>query len=530
MSFELGKINNNFTVAQQNNANGTFIQQNNLGGTASLPAPNLSPNKDSFESSAKKENNDCKKLLKIGAVVGAAAAAIGIIYAAKKGQGKKLETMTKEAFDELKTSKYTGKIKGTLKSGDKIVMEYADGVLQKSTRSGKVNFKKVYETVNGEKFVTKTMDGISTKVNISKTQNEVKKAQEELKNVLGKKELSSKELQEQTQKIKYKSNNDQKEITQKINDKAKVEAEAKAKAEAEAKAKAEAEAKAKAEAEAKAKAEAEAKIEAEAEAAKKELQKFESSLSSKSDKEFEKISKSIYKRNGELIDKGTRLYKRQWRCEPGTMGDSVKMLSPEEQKEYQLIQGKINTVVKERRMREYSKLGKMIGKPTDKPIKTAHIQDYGTMDEIGAINKYYDASGINNSLRKYKGSVVPPQAQLMDSLMGKAPALEESATVYRAVDYKGCVDKLKDGAVIKDYGYISTSTTYNDPQFYQFARSIANGSTEGALMRIHLPAGTKGAFGGCNEFLLPRNSQLRVIKTSLINGVKVSDCEYILPH
>lgn len=38
--------------------------------------------------------------------------------------------------------------------------------------------------------------------------------------------------------------------------------------------------------------------------------------------------------------------------------------------------------------------------------------------------------------------------------MGKSPAFEESAAVYRAVDYKSYADKLKGDAVVKDCEYI----------------------------------------------------------------------------
>ena len=40
-------------------------------------------------------------------------------------------------------------------------MEYADGVLQKSTRSGAKNIEKVYEVAqNGDKIVKQTIDGV----------------------------------------------------------------------------------------------------------------------------------------------------------------------------------------------------------------------------------------------------------------------------------------------------------------------------------------------------------------------------------
>ena len=128
---------------------------------------NLSAKPDTFESSNKKDNKGkVAKIIAIGAAIAAATA--GIIYALKKGKSINLDTMTSEKFKQIQADKYTGKIKGKLKNGDKIVMEYVDGVLQKSTRSGKINIEKVYETGNIGKIVsvTKTVDGVTTKVNV----------------------------------------------------------------------------------------------------------------------------------------------------------------------------------------------------------------------------------------------------------------------------------------------------------------------------------------------------------------------------
>ena len=57
-----------------------------------------------------------------------------------------------------------------------------------------------------------------------------------------------------------------------------------------------------------------------------------------------------------------------------------------------------------------------------------------------------------------------------------------------------------------------------------------NGSQDGYIMRIKLPIGTKGVLGGYDEYLLPRNAQIKVVKINNVNGVKIADCEYILPH
>lgn len=112
-------------------------------------------------------------------------------------------------------------------------MEYVDGILQKSTRKGKVNFEKVYETINNEKMVKKTVNGITTEFNITKTQQEAKIAQEKLKAILKNDALSANELKKQTEAIKFKSKNQKKKISSTIQNKRNAETELKAKLEAE---------------------------------------------------------------------------------------------------------------------------------------------------------------------------------------------------------------------------------------------------------------------------------------------------------
>ena len=47
------------------------------------------------------------------------------------------------------------------------------------------------------------------------------------------------------------------------------------------------------------------------------------------------------------------------------------------------------------------------------------------------------------------------------------------------------------------------------------------------IIRIHLPKGTKGAFLGASEYLLPRNSKLKL--KNFNKDLKIADVEYILP-
>ena len=138
---------------------------------------NQANNKNKTQQPQNNVENGKNKLTLALAALGATALAGIAIY---KGKGTKLSSIK---FDKgmaflQNGDKFTGKIKDKLSNGDKIVMEYVDGVLQKSTRSGQVNFEKVYETVNNEKIIKKTVNGITTEFNITKAQQNVKAAQE----------------------------------------------------------------------------------------------------------------------------------------------------------------------------------------------------------------------------------------------------------------------------------------------------------------------------------------------------------------
>ncbi|MBR6298438.1 MAG: hypothetical protein IKR34_04265 [Candidatus Gastranaerophilales bacterium] len=209
----------------------------------------LTQKPDTFELNTKKEENKKGKIAKIIVTIAAITAAVaGIIYANNKNKSADIvKQLSDIKFDKgIATLKeggenFSGKITDTLKNGDKIVLEYTDGILQKTTRSGGVNFEKVYETINNEKIVKKTEGGVTTEFNITKVQEEAKNAQEKLKDILNNKTLSSDELKKQTDAIKFKSKNQKKEIENAINSKEKAEADLKAKLEAEQKARAEAE-------------------------------------------------------------------------------------------------------------------------------------------------------------------------------------------------------------------------------------------------------------------------------------------------
>ena len=152
---------------------------------------------------------------------------------------------------------------------------------------------------------------------------------------------------------------------------------------------------------------------------------------------------------------------------------------------------------------------------------------------------YYDAYPYNDLLRKGEklDSKAIEEIKAMDEIFNMAPPLKNDAVVYRAVhgsnlgieSQNNFVESLKEGMIITDKSYLSTAATSDNPQFSQFADCAIDNSFAG-LMRIKLPKGTKGIYGGYDEYLLPRNSQIKINKMEVVDGVKIMDCEYILPN
>jgi len=183
------------------------------------------------------ENKMNKVLLGLG-ILGAAA--IGITCAIR---GKKLKnTPDKEdiqklikKFDEISFNKqgiaklkdgtlFTGTVEKASNNGDKISMEYVDGVLKKSTK-----------TTKGSEIIKEYTNGVVTKkngqtVDIKKVHDEVKKDQEKLNQLLKNDELSADDFKKQADEIKFKSNNNKKAIEETFDKKVKAQEDAKAEA------------------------------------------------------------------------------------------------------------------------------------------------------------------------------------------------------------------------------------------------------------------------------------------------------------
>ena len=64
-------------------------------------------------------------------------------------------------------SSFTGKIVDTLKNGDKVVLEYKDGILKSSERTGKKNIRKIFDKIDGNKIVNIETNGTKVTANIT---------------------------------------------------------------------------------------------------------------------------------------------------------------------------------------------------------------------------------------------------------------------------------------------------------------------------------------------------------------------------
>ncbi len=122
---------------------------------------------------APKEVKDGKKKLTIALTALGVAAAAGIaIYKASKGQAVKLSDIKfDKGLASLKEGgeKFTGIIKDTLKNGDKVILEYENGIIKNSSRTGaKYSLQKIYtQNANGEKLVKIIENGKECTKNIT---------------------------------------------------------------------------------------------------------------------------------------------------------------------------------------------------------------------------------------------------------------------------------------------------------------------------------------------------------------------------
>lgn len=207
---------------------------------------NLETQPDTFVS-AKKDKKDTAKKVAIGAGIAAGIIAVAAIIKNKKfPKSVKLQDIKfdKGIANTVDGNKFTGVVKDTLKSGDKVTLEYVDGVIKHSKVSGSRNFEKTFETNEaGHKIVKTIKNGAEKVIDITQKQADVLADQTKLDKLLKDATLSSKELSKQASEINFKSKNQQKQIENIVENKKAAEQKAKIEAEkvAQEKAKIEAE-------------------------------------------------------------------------------------------------------------------------------------------------------------------------------------------------------------------------------------------------------------------------------------------------
>lgn len=251
-------------------------------------------------------------------------------------------------------------------------------------------------------------------------------------------------------------------------------------------------------------------------------------LSTKSNKELDEIKSKINTLLDKFEEKGIIL-RNIWMKEEYNIP-----LSPLEL-QHKALFNKSLKINDEKTLRKEQFLTNNVAQPDDKSVQAERAVNYLDSTEQRVLGEYYDCYPHNSALREGVDPASIKSVVILDNAFTKAPELKEEAVVYRAVhghpvfeEQNKFIESIKEGCIINDKSYVSTSTSVTHPQFKQFANS-AMGENGGVLMRIKLPAGTKGILGGYSEYLLPRNSQIKVNSIKIVDGHKIADCEYILP-
>lgn len=114
----------------------------------------------------------------------------------------------------------------------------------------------------------------------------------------------------------------------------------------------------------------------------------------------------------------------------------------------------------------------------------------------------------------------------LDNIIKKAKPLNKEKIVYRAIDEnlaKQYITDLCAGKIVEDKAFLSTGAILDYQGEFKYFANKENSF----ILRIHLPKGTKGACLPIPEFILPRDSKLKLI--NLDKKLKIADVEYILP-
>lgn len=267
------------------------------------------------------------------------------------------------------------------------------------------------------------------------------------------------------------------------------------------------------------------------------LQEFEAEMKSKSTPELLKEQEIHSRANKKNVDLALTRHHKLNPANSNLMTNkdfAYAYLTGEELVEFEFLQGKQDII--EKIIQKRNNIIKQLQHEGDVAIEGPYLQKYvETVAEQHAFGMYFDGYTWNSGLRDGRGFVDWQQVHLMDGVLERAPELKKESVVYRALYSDGMckennefIDSLKEGMTFTDKAFMSTSENVDSPQFLQFAKSVVY-DDYGALMRIRLPKGTKGVRFGCDEFLLPRESKIKINKVEIVGGMKIVDCEYVLP-
>ena len=145
------------------------------------------------------------------------------------------------------------------------------------------------------------------------------------------------------------------------------------------------------------------------------------------------------------------------------------------------------------------------------------LKDYGT-ESFRQFNETLRGNLDNEVARK--------KIAILDRIIENAKPLKKEKIVYRAIDEKLANKYITDlcaGNIVEDKAFLSTGGILDYHSEFKYYASKENSF----ILRIHLPKGTKGACLAIPEFILPRDSKLKLINFD--KKLKIADVEYILP-
>jgi len=206
-------------ISKLSEASRTYVlKQNNNEYTPKLPE-----DKGDIVELSTKKNNTKKKI----AIVAAILAVVGLVATAinhiKKGRPVDISKITFDKGNALAENgkAFTGTVQKLYDNGDKVLIDYKDGLIQKSKRIGENAFEKVYRRDVGNNLtVDITKNGITQTFKSANNNLDVKFDGSRVKELLEDRAgLTSSEMQAEADKIKFKSKKQIAQIEEKIKQK-----------------------------------------------------------------------------------------------------------------------------------------------------------------------------------------------------------------------------------------------------------------------------------------------------------------------